>query len=160
GGGDGRTGLAGSAPLPGGLHHGVEGRYQDEGQRGRADQPADDHHRERLRDEAAAAGEAERHRQQREDGRDRGHQDRPQPAPAASATLMPCSRYWLMRSINTIALVTTMPMSISMPMRAGTPSAVPVMSSAMIAPVPANGIETSRISGCTRLRNVAAMTRN
>ena len=42
---------------------------------------------------------------------------------------MPWARYWLIRSISTIALVTTMPTSMSMPISAGTPSAVPVTSS-------------------------------
>ena len=59
-----------------------------------------------------------------------------------------------MRSISTIALVTTMPISISMPIIAGTPSGVPVTSSRPIAPVAANGMDTSRISGWIRLRKV------
>ncbi len=50
-----------------------------------------------------------------------------------------------------------MPTSISTPIRAGTPSAVPVASSRPIAPVAANGMETSRMIGCTMLRNVATM---
>ncbi len=73
---------------------------------------------------------------------------------------MPWPRYWLIRSISTIALVTTMPTSMSMPMSAGTPSAVPVTSRSAIAPVAANGIDTSRMSGWIRLRKVAAITRN
>ena len=64
-----------------------------------------------------------------------------------------------MRSISTIALVTTMPTSISTPISAGTPSGVPVASSRPIAPVAANGIETSSSNGCSRLRNVATMIR-
>jgi len=55
---------------------------------------------------------------------------------------MPEDRYWLMRSISTMALVTTMPTSISMPMSAGT-CAVPLSSRPMMAPVTASGIDTS-----------------
>ncbi len=72
----------------------------------------------------------------------------------ASTTPYPCLRYWLMRSISTIALVTTMPISISMPIIAGTPIGVPVTSSRPIAPVAANGMETSRISGWASERKV------
>lgn len=60
-----------------------------------------------------------------------------------------------MRSISTIALVTTMPISISMPIIAGTPIGVPVATSRPIAPVAANGMETSRISGWISDRKVA-----
>ena len=76
-----------------------------------------------------------------------GRSRRRPPSTTASRTPMPCARYWLIRSISTIALVTTMPTSISTPISAGTPSGVPVTSSRPIAPVAANGIETSRISG-------------
>ena len=84
------------------------------------------------------------------------------PCVMASATLIPGSplrgcRYWLMRSISTIALVTTMPTSISMPISDGSPSGTPVTRSRAMAPVAANGTETSRISGCTRDLNVATM---
>ncbi len=48
-----------------------------------------------------------------------------------------------------------MPISISMPIIAGTPIGVPVATSRPIAPVAAKGIETSRISGWTSERNVA-----
>jgi hypothetical protein len=44
-----------------------------------------------------------------------------------------------------------------MPISAGTPRAVSVTSRAMIAPVAANGTDTRRISGCTRLRKVPAI---
>ncbi len=80
------------------------------------------------------------------------------PSTTASTTGRPCLRYWLMRSISTIALVTTMPMSISMPIIAGTPMGVPVATSRPIAPVAANGMETSRISGWMSERNVATST--
>ena len=70
-------------PLLRRLDHRVERRHQHQRQQRRADQAADHHDGQRLRDEAALAGEPERHRQQREDRRDRGHQDRPQPVPAA-----------------------------------------------------------------------------
>ena len=51
-----------------------------------------------------------------------GRSRRRPPSTTASRTPMPCARYWLIRSISTIALVTTMPTSISMPISAGTPS--------------------------------------
>ncbi len=47
-----------------------------------------------------------------------------------------------------------MPMSISIPIIAGTPIGVPVATSRPIAPVAAKGIEMSRISGWTRDRKV------
>ena len=80
----------------------------------------------------------------------------------ASATFIPGSpfcgwRYWLMRSISTIAFVTTMPTSISMPISEGRPSGTPVMSSSPMAPVAANGTETSRISGWISDLNAATM---
>src|SRR5438045_98151 len=53
-----------------------------------------------------------------------GRRRRRPPSMTASATDAPRWRYWLMRSSSTIALVTTIPTSISMPMSAGTPSAV------------------------------------
>lgn len=53
-----------------------------------------------------------------------------------------------------------MPMSISMPIIAGTPSGVPVTSSRPSAPVAANGIDTSRISGWISERNVATSSMN
>ena len=81
------------------------------------------------------------------------------PSVTASASGRPARRYWLTRSMSTIALVTTMPTSMSTPMSAGTPSGVPVSSSASSAPVAANGTETSRISGCSSDRNVATITR-
>ncbi len=56
-----------------------------------------------------------------------------------------------------MALVTTMPISISRPTRLGMPRLVPVMTSASTAPTAANGMLTSRISGFSRLRNVATM---
>ena len=59
-----------------------------------------------------------------------------------------------------MALVTTIPISISRPTIAGTPRAVSVSSSPATAPVAANGIEVSSTSGWTRLRNVATMIRN
>ncbi len=71
----------------------------------------------------------------------------------------PCLRYWLIRSISTIAFVTTMPISISMPIIAGTPIGVPVATSRPIAPVAANGMDTSRISGWTRDRKVPTSSR-
>ena len=62
-----------------------------------------------------------------------------------------------MRSMSTIAFVTTMPMSISRPIIDVSPSGVSVMSESAIEPVAANGIETSRISGCSSDLNVATM---
>ncbi len=62
--------------------------------------------------------------------------------------------------MSTIAFVTTMPMSISMPIRAEMPSGLPVISSSTIAPVAANGIDTSRMSGCASDRKVATSSRN
>jgi hypothetical protein len=53
-----------------------------------------------------------------------------------------------------------MPTSISSPIIAGSPSGVPVISSSPNAPVAANGMDTSRISGWMKLRNVATMIEN
>ncbi len=60
---------------------------------------------------------------------------------------------------RTMALVTTMPVSIRIPIRPGSDSDVLVTTSAMMAPVAANGIETSRTSGFSRERKVATMIR-
>ncbi len=89
-----------------------------------------------------------------------GRSRRLPPSTTASCSGMPCSRYWLIRSSRTMALVTTMPTSISMPIIAARPSEVPVASSRPMAPVAANGIDTSSTSGWIRLRNVATMTKN
>ncbi|OUE05349.1 hypothetical protein CMMCAS04_00180 [Clavibacter michiganensis subsp. michiganensis] len=70
---------------------------------------------------------------------------------------MPRVRYWFTRSMSTIALVTTMPTSISRPMIDATPSGIPVTTCSSTAPVAANGTETSSTSGWMRLRNVATM---
>ena len=56
------------------------------------------------------------------------------------------------------ALVTTTPTSISSPTIAGSERAVRVTSRAMIAPVPAKGMATSRTRGLSRDRNVATIT--
>ncbi len=66
----------------------------------------------------------------------------------------------LIKSISTIALVTTMPININRPTIAGTPSGVSVINNPATAPVAANGIEVSRTSGWTRLRKVATMIMN
>jgi hypothetical protein len=58
-----------------------------------------------------------------------------------------------------MALVTTMPMSMSRPIIAGIPNAVPVSRSSPSAPVAAKGTETSRMSGCRSDRKVATMRR-
>ena len=68
------------------------------------------------------------------------------------------SRYWLTRSTSTIAFVTTMPMSISTPISDATPSGTPVTICRMIAPVAANGTDTSSSSGCRSDLKVATMT--
>ena len=81
------------------------------------------------------------------------------PSAIASARPIPCFRYWLIRSMSTIALVTTTPTSISAPISAATPIGVPVASSRATAPVAANGTDTSRISGWTSELNVATITR-
>jgi hypothetical protein len=86
-----------------------------------------------------------------------GRRRRLPPSTTAVRTSMPCARYLLTRSISTIALVTTMPTSISSPISAGSPSGVSVSTSMPNAPVAANGMDTSRISGCAMLRNVATM---
>ena len=65
----------------------------------------------------------------------------------------------MMRSIRTIALVTTMPMSMSRPIIDAMPRAVSVSNNRPIAPVAANGTEINRISGCTSDRKVATITR-
>ncbi len=56
-----------------------------------------------------------------------------------------------------MALVTTMPISMSRPMRLGMPRLVPVNQSSRTAPTAANGMLTSRMSGFMRLRKVATM---
>ncbi len=88
-----------------------------------------------------------------------GRSRRRAPPSSASRGESPAARYWLTRSISTIALVTTMPISISIPIREATPSGVPVTSSSAMAPVAAKGTDTSRISGCSRLRKVTTMSR-
>src|SRR5699024_8778076 len=72
----------------------------------------------------------------------------------------PRSRKWLIRSMSTIAFVTTMPMSISRPIIDVRPSGVSVSSDRAIDPVAANGIETRRISGCSSDLKVATMMTN
>ena len=57
-----------------------------------------------------------------------------------------------------MAFVTTMPMSISTPMSDATPSGTPVITCSPIAPVAANGIDTSSSNGCRSDRNVATIT--
>ena len=66
----------------------------------------------------------------------------------------------LIRSISTIALVTTIPISISIPIRPGNPSGVSVSSSSPIEPVAANGTDTISTSDCAMLRKVPTSTRN
>ena len=80
------------------------------------------------------------------------------PAITASWVDRPLARYWLTRSTSTMAFVTTMPMSISTPMRDATPSGTPVISCSRIAPVAANGIDTSSSSGWRNDLNVATIT--
>ncbi len=58
-----------------------------------------------------------------------------------------------------MAFVTTMPVSISNPIMAGSDSAVPVTTSATMAPLAANGIEASNTNGLMSERNVATMIR-
>ena len=58
-----------------------------------------------------------------------------------------------------MALVTTMPVSIRIPIRPGSDSEVLVTTSAMIAPVAAKGIDTSSTSGLSSDRKVATMIR-
>ena len=82
-----------------------------------------------------------------------------EPSTMASPSSMPLLRFWLIRSISTMALVMTMPMSISMPIRAAAPTGVPVSHSRPSEPVAANGTEMSSMSGCIRLLNVATMIR-
>ena len=65
--------------------------------------------------------------------------------------------YWLIKSMSTIALVTTMPTSINMPISDGNPRGMPVISSRAMAPVAANGIETSKINGWISDLNAATM---
>ena len=70
--------------------------------------------------------EARGERDQGQDRGDRRHQDRPDTGPAALderlVVAMPCARSRSTRSSRTIALVTTMPISIRKPIRALTPS--------------------------------------
>ena len=87
-----------------------------------------------------------------------GRRRREEPWSSASRTGMPRSRYWFTRSTSTIAFVTTMPTSISTPTSEATPSGMPVMTCSAIAPVAANGTETSSSSGCSSDRKVATIT--
>ena len=87
-----------------------------------------------------------------------GRSRRDAPWVTASRTVCPASRYWLIRSTSTIALVTTMPISISTPISDGTPNGTPVTICSRIAPVAANGIDTSSSNGCSSERNVATIT--
>ena len=87
-----------------------------------------------------------------------GRRRRDPPATVASCADRPFVRYWFTRSTSTIAFVTTMPMSISTPMRDATPSGTPVMICSRIAPVAANGTEISSSSGWRSDLNVATMT--
>ena len=66
------------APLLRALDDPVQRRQHDQGEQGRRHQAADHDDRQRLRDEPAVAGDADRHRRQRADRRERRHQDRPQ----------------------------------------------------------------------------------
>ncbi len=58
-----------------------------------------------------------------------------------------------------MALVTTMPVSIRIPINPGSDSEVLVATRAMIAPVAAKGMATSRTNGFSSERNVATMMR-
>ena len=86
-----------------------------------------------------------------------GRRRRRPPSITAVRASMPLRRNCSTRSSSTMALVTTMPMSMSRPTRLGMPRLVPEMTSARTAPTAANGMLTSRISGFSRLRNVATM---
>ena len=57
-----------------------------------------------------------------------------------------------------MALVTTIPMSISTPISDETPSGTPVAICSRIAPVAENGTDTSSSSGCRSDLKVATMT--
>ena len=81
------------------------------------------------------------------------------PSMRASCTLRPRSRYCSTRSSKTIALVTTIPVSIRMPINPGRDSDVLVTTRATMAPVAANGIETRSTSGLSSERKVATMIR-
>ena len=87
-----------------------------------------------------------------------GRRRRDPPAIVASCAFMPFSRYWFTRSTSTIALVTTMPMSMSTPMRDATPSGTPVAICSRMAPVAANGTELSSRIGCRSDLKVATIT--
>ena len=76
-----------------------------------------------------------------------GRRRRDEPATVASCVESPLVRYWFTRSTSTIAFVTTMPISMSTPMRDATPSGTPVAICSKMAPVAANGTETSSSSG-------------
>lgn len=80
-----------------------------------------------------------------------------EPAIVASYALSPFSRYWLTRSTRTIALVTTMPISISTPMSDATPRGTPVTICSRMAPVAAKGTDTRSSNGCRSDLNVATM---
>src|SRR5699024_7229681 len=71
------------------------------------------------------------------------------PAIIALSNVVSRRRYWLIKSISTIELVTTMPLNISIPTKAVAPSVVALGYRAEIVPVAPNGIATNRTSGWT-----------
>ena len=58
------------------------------------------------------------------------------------------------RSINTIALVTTIPININIPIRLGTEIVSPVITSASTTPITVNGSEKSIVNGASPPLNV------
>ena len=70
---------------------------------------------------------------------------------------MPCDRSRSTRSSSTIALVTTMPISIRKPMRALTPSGRPVTYSAGKAPIVASGRLNRMMNGVISELNVSTI---
>ena len=71
----------------------------------------------------------------------------------------PRSRAWLIASINTMALFTTMPASMMRPMSATELMVVPVMYSPHTGPMSPIGIVNRMTNGCSSDSNCEAITR-
>ena len=81
------------------------------------------------------------------------------PSTMASSFAMPLARNWLIKSMSTMALFTTIPASKIKPMKTTTLMVEPVIQRANTAPINANGIVNKITNGCRNDSNWDAMTR-
>ena len=81
------------------------------------------------------------------------------PAISASVTDIPRSRNCSTKAINTMALVTTMPISSSSPIMAGSPRERPVMASATVTPINARGRLVMMMNGFRNEPRLPTITR-